>query len=102
MACFGWSAGAGRHDFEIVGTEAKLLWDSRESGPVVTTARREVTHLDLPNADNAHLPLVQDFVDAALGGREPVCSLREAVKTNVLMDAIYASAAAGCEVEVRA
>lgn len=100
LASFNWNSKTWRHDFEIVGTEARILWDPYDTGPVVRTVGREVTRLDLPNAGNVHLPLVQDFVDAVLVGRRPVCPVGEAVKTNVLMDAVYASASAGVQVQV--
>jgi len=99
-ASFGWTTRTWRHDFEIVGTEAKLLWEPYDSGPVTATVGRDVTRVDLPNAENVHLPLVQDFVDALREKRAPVCPAHEAVKTNALMDAVYASSAQGREVRV--
>jgi predicted dehydrogenase len=49
----------------------------------------------LPPAENVHLPLVEDFVQAVRTGQAPACSVAEAAQTNRLLDAIYQSAAEG-------
>ena len=90
-ASFNWNSKTWRHEFEIVGTEAKLNWLPCDSGPVIKTVGREVQQLDLPNADNVHQPLVDDFVEAVLQHREPICPVAEAAKTNILLDAVYRS-----------
>jgi len=100
VACFGWNSRTWRHEFEVVGTEANLYWCPYDTGTVRKGVGRETLELDLPNAENVHLPLVQDFVGAVLEGRPPVCPLTEAVKTNTLMDALYSSARQGCRVQV--
>ena len=97
-ASFSWSSKTWRHEFEIVGTEAKVFWHPYDSGEVVKTVGRQVDTLDLTPADNVHGPVVQDFVEAVREGREPVCPLAEAAKTNALLDAIYQSAAENREV----
>lgn len=99
-ASFNWNSKTWRHEFEIVGTEAKVYWHPYDSGQVVKTVGRQVETLDLTPAENVHLPLVEDFVQAVLEDRPPVCPLSEAAKTNVLLDAIYRSAAEHREVEV--
>ena len=91
-ASFNWNSKTWRHEFEIVGTEAKVLWLPCDTGPVVKTVGRDIEELDMPNAENVHLPLVQDFVDAVLEGREPAVTVTEAAKTNVLLNAVYRSA----------
>ncbi len=97
-AAFSWSSKTWRHEFEIVGTEAKLDWLPYDSGPVSLTKGRLTESLDQPSAENVHLPLVEDFVQAVLTGRAPACPLAEALKTNVLLDAIYQSAAENREI----
>jgi predicted dehydrogenase len=100
VACFNWNSKTWRHEFEIVGTEAKVYWHPYDSGQVVKTVGRDIQDLDLAPAENVHLPIVQDFVEAVAQGRNPVCPLPEAAKTNALMDAIYRSAAENREVTV--
>ncbi len=99
-ASFSWSSKTWRHEFEIVGTEAKVYWHPYDSGEVVKTVGRQVDTLDLSPAENVHGPVVQDFVDAVRDGRQPVCPLGEAAKTNALLDAIYRSSAERREVEL--
>ena len=100
VAAIGWNSKTWRDEFEIVGTEAKVCWLPFDTGPVVKTAGRDIQELDLPNAENVHLPLVEDFVDAVRTGRDPVCPVAEAAKANVLLDAIHTSAQENREVEL--
>lgn len=93
-----WNSKSWSHTFEIVGVEGSLKWSPYDAGPVVVTRGREVQELDLPHAANVTEPLVADFVGAVRSGREPAAPVREALKTNVLLDAIYASARGGREV----
>lgn len=91
-ASFGWNSKTWRHEFEIIGTEARMNWLPYDSGPVLKTAGRETTSLDWPSVANVHLPLVEDFIEAVQQKRTPVCDLAEASQTNVLLDAVYLSA----------
>lgn len=99
-ASFHWNSKTWSHEFEIVGTEARVKWHPCDGAGVVKTVGREVQELDMPNAANVHLPLVTDFVEAVSQGRAPRIPLGEAAKTNVLLDAVYASARAGKEVSL--
>jgi predicted dehydrogenase len=94
-ASLSWASQAWRHEFELVGTQAKLDWLPYDSGPVARTVGRQTDMLDLPPAENVHLPLVEDFVQAVRTGQPPACSVAEAAQTNRLLDAIYQSAAEG-------
>jgi len=98
VGSFNWNSKTWSHEFEIIGTEAKLKWHPYDAGPVVQTIGREIRNLDLPGAENVHAPLVADFVQAVLDGHEPAVPLAEALKTNRLLDAVYRSAATGAEV----
>lgn len=100
LATFGWNSKTWTHEFEIVGSEGKVLWRPADVGKVVVTLGRDVEEIDLPNADNVHEPLVADFNAAIAAGREPICPLNEAVKTNVVLDAIYKSSAEGKCIEL--
>jgi predicted dehydrogenase len=92
VASFGWNSKTWRHEMEIVGTEAKLCWYPFDTGPVIKTVGRNTEELAMPNAENVHQPLVEDFVEAVLTGREPVCPVAEAARTSFVLDAVYQSA----------
>ena len=90
-----------RHELEILGTRAKVSWGwPHDSEPLLKTVGREVQKVEIPKIKNIHLPLVQDFVDAVLNNRTPLCTVEEAFKTSLLTDAIYRSAVEGRAVEV--
>ncbi len=98
LACFCWNSKTWTHEFEVVGTEAKVRWYPSDTGKVLITVGRDVQELDMPNADNVHAPLVEDFAHAVIGGRDPIVPVAEAAKTNVLLDAIYESGLTGREI----
>jgi predicted dehydrogenase len=100
IASFGWSSQAWVHDFEVFGSESAVRWSPADAGEVVFTAGRQSEKLELPNAPNVHVPLVEDFNRAVLEDRQPVATVTEALKTNILLDAIYRSAETGREVFV--
>jgi predicted dehydrogenase len=95
---FHWNSKTWAHVMEIIGSEASLRWGPYDSGPVVLTRGREAQEIDLPHAPNAHEPLVVDFVAAIRAGRPPAVPAAEALKTNLLLDAVYESSRAGTEV----
>jgi predicted dehydrogenase len=99
-ASFNWNSKTWRHEFDVVGTEARVTWLPYDSGPVVKTVGREKEILELPNPENVHWPLIEDFVDAVQNNRPPRYPLAESAAANTVLDAIYQSAAEGREVEV--
>jgi predicted dehydrogenase len=99
-AKFSWCSKTWRHEFEIVGTEAKVDWLPMDSGEVAKTIGRQVETLKIPPAENVHLPIIQDFMIAIRENRSPACPFEEAIKTNQLLDAIYLSAAEHREVSL--
>lgn len=92
VASFNWNSRTWAHEFEIVGTEAKVKWDPYDGPAVVKTVGRDVQEIRSPNHENVHYPLVEGFVSAIVEGRQPEVSVQEAAKTNLLLDAIYQSA----------
>jgi predicted dehydrogenase len=97
-ASFGWNSKTWCHEFEVVGSEGRMQWRPADTGKVTMTMGRDIEELDLPNAENVHAPLVEDFNRAVAEDRDPLVPAAEAVKTNRLLDAIYRSAATGREV----
>lgn len=95
---FGWSTKTWAHEFEVVGSEARVRWSPADVGKVIHTVGRDTRELDLPSHENVHAPLVADFNEAVRLGRPPICPVAEAVKTNQVLDAIYQSSTAGGKV----
>ena len=98
LASFNWNSKTWSHEFEIIGTEAKVKWHPSDSGKVIKTVGRDIQELDLPNPENVHTPLIEDFIEAVRTGRDPATSLAEAAKTNLLLDAVYRSSQTGKEI----
>ncbi|MFA5865677.1 MAG: Gfo/Idh/MocA family oxidoreductase [Phycisphaerae bacterium] len=100
VASFNWNSKTCSHEFEIIGTEAKVKWHPYDAGKVIKTVARDIMELDLPNAENVHAPLIEDFVQAVIENRNPAVTLEDAARTNILLDAVYRSAETGKEVEL--
>ena len=100
MAGFHWNSKTWSHEFEIVGTEAKLKWHPYDSDSVVKTVGRDIREIATPNHPNVHYPLIEDFVDAVLEGRDPRITPAEAAKTNRVIDALYSSSREGRPVRI--
>lgn len=98
VGSFHWNSKTWSHVFEIVGTEGRVAWSPYDSGKLLKTVGSNTIEVSLPNAENVHLPLVEDFVAAIRKGREPVDPFAEAAKTNLVLGAIYESAQSGKEV----
>jgi len=97
-ASFNWNSKTWTHEFEIIGTEAKVRWYPYDGGKVIRTVGRDAQELALPNHENVHYPLIEDFVSAVLEDRAPAVTLAEAAKTNRLLDAVFLSGAGRREV----
>ena len=100
LASFHWSSKTWSHEFEIVGTEAKVKWHPYDSDSVLKTVGRDPLEIPTPNPKNVHTPLVEDFVSAILDGRDPRVTVAEAAQTNRVIDALYRSAKENREVAV--
>ena len=98
IASFNWNSRTWSHEFEIVGTEAKIKWHPYDGPTVMETVGREIEEIELPNHPNVHYPLIEDFVSCVLEGRQPQVCVAEAAQTNLLLDAIWRSAQEGREV----
>ncbi len=100
IASFHWNSKTWSHEFEIVGTEAKVKWHPYDGPTVLKTVGRDTYEIESPNHENIHYPVIEDFVSAVEEGRPPRVTAEEAAKTNLLMDAIYLSARENREVAV--
>jgi len=88
-----------RHEFELFGTEGRIYWPQwppHANGPVVKITRAGIEQIEARTHENWHLPMIEDFVEAVLTGREPVCTIESATKTEIITDAIFCSMDSGC------
>ncbi|MCE5237416.1 Gfo/Idh/MocA family oxidoreductase [bacterium] len=87
-----------RHEFELFGTQGRIYWPAwppHGNGPVVKLAGAGTQEFPAHTDENWHLPMIEDYVQALLTGRPPVCVLESAVKTEVITDAVFRSLASG-------
>ncbi len=97
-ASFHWCSKTWSHEFEIVGTEAKVKWHPFDGPVFVKTVGRNIQEITMPPAENVHAPLISDFNRWILDGGAFDCTGEEAGKTNALIDALYQSSLQGKEV----
>ena len=87
-----------RHELELFGTQGRIYWPEwppHGNGPVLKIMRAGTEAIAAATASNCHLPMIIDFVAAVRGGREPVCTLESAVKTEVITDAVFRAIESG-------
>ncbi len=74
---------------EIFGTRGTIKIGSLNSGEIaITTGGSNRTEVHAP-AENFHLPLIADFTDAVLNGREPRVTAADGRKVNDVLAHIY-------------
>ncbi len=96
---FNCSSPGTRHELELFGSEGRLYWPEwppHGNGPVVKVTAAGTERIEAQTPENWHLPMIEDYVEALLQGRQPVCTLESAVKTEVITDAIFRSIESGC------
>ncbi|MGE5532667.1 MAG: Gfo/Idh/MocA family protein [Bacteroidota bacterium] len=87
-----------RHELELFGTGGRVYWPQwppHGNGPVVKISGAGTEEIAAKTDTNWHLPMVRDYVDALLTGRQPVCTLQSAVQTEIITDAIFRSIESG-------
>ena len=87
-----------RHELELFGSHGRIYWPEwppHDNGPVIKVTRSGTETVEACTPENWHLPMIEDYVDALLTGRSPVCTLESAVKTEIITDAIFLSLRTG-------
>ena len=87
-----------RHELELFGDKGSVhwrQWPPHGNGPVRKTTVQGEELIEANTNPNWHLPMVEDYVDAVLTGRPPVCTVESAAKTEVITDAIFRSIKSG-------
>ena len=75
---------------QIFGTKGCIEIPVLNAGRLFVTAGTEKREEDLPPAENIHQPLVEDFVESVLRGREPAVDGQAGRYVSQLLDQIYA------------
>ena len=95
---FNCSSPGTRHELEFFGSEGRIYWPEwppHGYEPVYKITRSGTEKFEAHTAENWHLPMVEDYVDAVLKGRQPICTIESAVKTEIITDAIFLSIESG-------
>jgi predicted dehydrogenase len=85
---FSWNSKTWLDRFEIVGSEGKILVEPLDSDSLVVIRGREREELSIAPPENAHLPLVNDFVTAVREQSTPLCDGAAGLRTTHLVEAI--------------
>lgn len=91
VANFNWNVGSGSDEFEIYGTEGKMLARPLDKGHLEVYRGKEVEIFELPPPKITHWGLVENFVRAVNQGGPLICPGEEGMKTNLIMEAAYRS-----------
>lgn len=86
-AYFFWNSKTWIDRFEIVGREGKVIADPLDTDALTVIRRREREELKIPPPENAHLPCVEDFMQAVREKRAPLCDGEAGLRTNRLLAA---------------
>jgi predicted dehydrogenase len=87
-----------RHELEFFGTQGRIYWPEwppHGNGPILKITKAGTEKFEAHTTENWHLPMIEDYVDAVLKGRQPVCTIESAVKTEIITDAIFRSIESG-------
>lgn len=87
-----------RHELELFGTRGRLTWPQwppHGNGPVIRCGHGGTVEYPAHTNENWHLPMIEDYVQALQEGREPVCTLESATRTELITDAIFRSLQSG-------
>jgi len=108
LASFNWNSRVWSDEFEILGTNGKIIMDPCDSDSLVVRMNprvlkgmgREETKISKPNHSNVHFPLVDDFVKALEKGTEPAVTGKKGIWANRILTAIEESAKSGCKINI--
>ncbi|MCY4436150.1 MAG: Gfo/Idh/MocA family oxidoreductase [Chloroflexi bacterium] len=93
-ASFHWSIGVGYDTIEIFGTEGALFSTPTDGANLVLKHAAGTEEFDLPNAENKHSPLVEDFSARVLAGEPPLYSGEDGAKATRIIETSFAASRA--------
>ncbi|OHB80367.1 MAG: hypothetical protein A2V98_04755 [Planctomycetes bacterium RBG_16_64_12] len=90
-ASFHWSSKTWTDEIHVVGTEARLTLHPCDGDEVLITVGREAQRRMLPNPENLHYPLIDDFARAIVEDRPPRFTGPDGMRATQILDAAYQS-----------
>ena len=87
-AYFSWNSKTWADRFEIVGSEGKIIAEPLDGAPLTLIRGRDTEQLQIAPPENAHLPCIEDFVNAIAQKREPLCNGEAGLRANRLLEQI--------------
>lgn len=100
VATFNWNSKVWTDEFEILGTEGKIVLKPCDSESmevhlnpkIVKGMGSEITTVLKFNHPNVHYPMIKDFENAVLNDERPTVDAEEGYKTNRILEALERSA----------
>ena len=90
-----WNSRTWTDEIHLVGTDAKITLHPCDGETVTITVGRDIEQRSVPNPENAHGPVVDDFARSILEGRPPRFDGEDGLQATRIMDAIFRSARQG-------
>ena len=88
---FHWNSKTWTDEIHVVGTEAKVALQPSDGDGAVVTVGRDIEHSKIPNPENAHYPLIDDFARAIVEDRGPRFTGTDGMKATEIMDVVFES-----------
>ena len=99
-ASFNWNSKTWTDEIHVVGTQAKAVLIPCDGDEVVVTVGRDTERKAVPKPDNAHYPIVDDFVRAIIENRPPRFNGVDGSMASRIIDAVFRSSRDGTWVKV--
>jgi len=90
-----WNSQTWTDEIHLVGTEAKVTLHPCDGETVTVTVGRDIRQRPVPNPENAHGPLIDDFARSIVEKRPPRFTGEDGRQATRIMDAIFRSARRG-------
>ena len=97
---FHWNSKTWTDEIHVVGTEAKIALHPCDGDEVAITVGRDTERRKIPNPENHHYPLIDDFARSILEDRPPRFTGDDGIKATQIMDAIMDSSRRNTWLEV--
>ena len=97
---FHWNSKTWADEIHIVGTEAKITLIPCDGNEMTITIGRDTEWRKIPNPENQHYPLIDDFTRSIVEDRQPQFTETDGINATQILDAIYDSSRRHTWVEI--